>query len=48
MIFSNKTFIVTGAAGNVGSALAHLLASRGARVAAVDSLQAPLEAIVQD
>ena len=46
MIFSNKTFIVTGAAGNVGSALAHLLASRGARVAAVDSLQAPLEAIV--
>lgn len=46
MIFSNKTFIVTGAAGNVGSALAHLLASRGARVAAVDSLQAPLEAVV--
>ena len=46
MTFSNKTFIVTGAAGNVGSALAHLLASRGARVVAVDSLQAPLEAVV--
>jgi NAD(P)-dependent dehydrogenase (short-subunit alcohol dehydrogenase family) len=36
-MFTGKVIIVTGAAGNVGSALAALLASRGARVAAVDT-----------
>jgi NAD(P)-dependent dehydrogenase (short-subunit alcohol dehydrogenase family) len=36
-MFTGKVIIVTGAAGNVGSALAMLLASRGARVAAVDT-----------
>ena len=46
MTLANKAVIVTGAAGNVGSALARLLADKGARVAAVDRLQAPLEAVV--
>ena len=36
-MFTGKVIIVTGAAGNVGSALAVLLASRGARIAAVDT-----------
>jgi len=45
-MFSGKVLIVTGAAGNVGSALATLLASRGARIAAVDTLRDRLEAVV--
>jgi NAD(P)-dependent dehydrogenase (short-subunit alcohol dehydrogenase family) len=44
-MFANKVIIVTGAAGNVGSALAKLLASRGARVAAVDTVRDRLEAV---
>jgi NAD(P)-dependent dehydrogenase (short-subunit alcohol dehydrogenase family) len=35
-MFTGKVIIVTGGSGNVGSALAALLASRGARIAAVD------------
>ncbi len=42
MEFTGKTVIVTGAAGNVGGAVARLLAERGGRVAAVDALDAPL------
>jgi 3-oxoacyl-[acyl-carrier protein] reductase len=41
-MFTDKVVIVTGAAGNVGSAVARLLAERGGRVAAVDFLQDPL------
>ncbi|HYZ21849.1 MAG TPA: SDR family NAD(P)-dependent oxidoreductase, partial [Rhodopila sp.] len=37
-MFANKVIIVTGAAGNVGSALARLLASRSARVVLVDTV----------
>jgi NAD(P)-dependent dehydrogenase (short-subunit alcohol dehydrogenase family) len=44
-VFTGKIIIVTGAAGNVGSALAALLASRGARIAAVDTLKDRLEAV---
>lgn len=44
-MFSGKVIIVTGAAGNVGSALAVLLASRGARIAAVDTARERLEAV---
>ncbi len=44
-MFSSKVIIVTGAAGNVGSALAVLLASRGARIAAVDTARDRLEAM---
>ncbi len=44
-MFTGKVIIVTGAAGNVGSALATLLASRGARVAAVDTARDRLEAL---
>jgi NAD(P)-dependent dehydrogenase (short-subunit alcohol dehydrogenase family) len=36
-MFTGKVIIVTGGSGNVGSALAALLASRGARIAAVDT-----------
>jgi NAD(P)-dependent dehydrogenase (short-subunit alcohol dehydrogenase family) len=46
-MFADKVVIVTGAAGNVGSAVARLLASRGAKVAAVDSLGPPLTALMQ-
>ena len=46
MTLANKAIIVTGAAGNVGSALARVLAGHGARVAAVDALSAPLEQVV--
>lgn len=46
MNFTGKAFIVTGAAGNAGSALARLLAERGARIAAVDSLKERLDATV--
>ena len=45
-MFSGKTIIVTGAAGNVGSALAGLLASRGAVVAAVDTYKPRLDQVV--
>jgi len=38
-MFANKVIIVTGAAGNVGSALAKLLASRAARVVLVDTVR---------
>jgi NAD(P)-dependent dehydrogenase (short-subunit alcohol dehydrogenase family) len=44
-MFTDKVFVVTGAAGNVGSALATLLASRGARVAAVDTVRDRLQAV---
>ena len=45
-MFTGKVFIVTGAAGNVGSALAHHLAFKGARVAAVDTVKERLETVV--
>jgi NAD(P)-dependent dehydrogenase (short-subunit alcohol dehydrogenase family) len=45
-MFTDKVIIVTGAAGNVGSAVARLLASRGAKVAAVDTLGPPLAAVM--
>lgn len=45
-MFTDKVIIVTGAAGNVGSAVARLLASRGAKVAAVDALGPPLAAVM--
>lgn len=44
-MFTGKVIIVTGAAGNVGSALAVLLASRGARVVAVDTMRDRLQAV---
>jgi NAD(P)-dependent dehydrogenase (short-subunit alcohol dehydrogenase family) len=44
-MFTGKVIIVTGAAGNVGSALAVLLAARGARIAAVDTARERLEAV---
>ncbi len=46
MSFTDKVIIVTGAAGNVGSAVIRLLAERGAIVAAVDSVREPLEQAV--
>ena len=46
MPFTDKAIIVTGAAGNVGSAVIRLLAGRGARVAAVDAVKEPLDALV--
>jgi NAD(P)-dependent dehydrogenase (short-subunit alcohol dehydrogenase family) len=45
-MFQGKTVIVTGAAGNVGSALAQVLAEQGARVAAVDMVRERLDAVV--
>jgi NAD(P)-dependent dehydrogenase (short-subunit alcohol dehydrogenase family) len=45
-MFTGKVIIVAGAAGNVGSAVARLLASRGAKVAAVDADAPPLSALV--
>ena len=45
-MFTDKVIIVTGAAGNVGSAVTRLLASRGAKVAAVDTLGPPLTAVM--
>jgi NAD(P)-dependent dehydrogenase (short-subunit alcohol dehydrogenase family) len=44
-MFTGKVIIVTGASGNVGSALAALLASHGARVAAVDRAGDRLRAV---
>jgi NAD(P)-dependent dehydrogenase (short-subunit alcohol dehydrogenase family) len=46
-MFTDKVIIVTGAAGNVGRAVTRLLASRGAKVAAVDTLGPPLTALLQ-
>jgi len=46
-MFTDKAIIVTGAAGNVGSAVARLLAARGARVAAVDLAAPALAALIQ-
>jgi len=45
-MFRDQAIIVTGAAGNVGSAVARLLAARGARVAAIDAQAQPLEALM--
>lgn len=45
-MFIGRVIIVTGAAGNVGAALAKLLASRGARVAAVDTAKDRLQGVV--
>ncbi len=45
-MFTGKVIIVTGAAGNVGSALATLLASRGARIIAVDTVADRLATVV--
>jgi NAD(P)-dependent dehydrogenase (short-subunit alcohol dehydrogenase family) len=45
-MFAEKVVIVAGAAGNVGTALAKLLASRGAAVVAVDTMRSRLEAVV--
>jgi NAD(P)-dependent dehydrogenase (short-subunit alcohol dehydrogenase family) len=45
-MFTDKVIIVAGAAGNVGAAVARLLASRGAKVAVVDALAAPLSAVL--
>ena len=45
-MFTGKVIIVTGGAGNVGSALAALLASRGARIAAVDTARDRLRAVI--
>jgi NAD(P)-dependent dehydrogenase (short-subunit alcohol dehydrogenase family) len=45
-MFNNKVIIVTGAAGNVGSAVARLLAERGAHVAAVDTMADRLRGVV--
>lgn len=46
MQFDGKVILVTGAAGNVGSALARVLAEQGARVAAADSVREPLQEVV--
>ena len=43
-MFANKVIMVTGAAGNVGSALSKLLASRSARVVLVDTVRDRLAA----
>ena len=45
-MFAGKVIIVTGAAGNVGSALAAILASRGARIIAVDTVKDRLDKAV--
>jgi len=45
-MFTDKAIVVTGAAGNVGSAVARLLAARGARVAAIDAHAPPLDALM--
>ena len=45
-MFTGKVIIVTGAAGNVGSALAAHLAAKGARIAAVDTVKDRLDAVV--
>jgi NAD(P)-dependent dehydrogenase (short-subunit alcohol dehydrogenase family) len=44
-MLTGRVIVVTGAAGNVGSALAVLLASRGARIAAVDTAKDRVEAV---
>ncbi len=45
-MFTGKVIIVTGAAGNVGSALAAHLASKGGRIAAVDTVKDRLDRVV--
>ncbi len=45
-MFTGKVIIVTGAAGNVGSALASHLAKQGGRIAAVDTVKDRLDAVV--
>ncbi len=42
MEFADKTFVVTGAAGNLGRAVAKYFAERGARLALLDHDQARL------
>jgi NAD(P)-dependent dehydrogenase (short-subunit alcohol dehydrogenase family) len=44
-MFANKVIVVTGAAGNVGSALAAILAARSARVVLVDTVRDRLAAV---
>jgi NAD(P)-dependent dehydrogenase (short-subunit alcohol dehydrogenase family) len=44
-MFTDKVVIVTGAAGNVGAALAAVLAARGARVVAVDMVKDRLNTV---
>jgi NAD(P)-dependent dehydrogenase (short-subunit alcohol dehydrogenase family) len=44
-MFANKAIIITGAAGNVGEALAKLLAARAARVVLVDTARDRLAAV---
>jgi NAD(P)-dependent dehydrogenase (short-subunit alcohol dehydrogenase family) len=46
LMFTGKVIIVTGAAGNVGSALAAHLAGKGAVVAAVDNVKERLDSVV--
>lgn len=46
-MFTDKVIIVTGAAGNVGHAVARLLAERGALVALVDHAKAPPTAVMR-
>lgn len=45
-MFSDEVVIVTGAAGNLGAAVAEILAGRGARVAAMDRTQTALDAVL--
>jgi NAD(P)-dependent dehydrogenase (short-subunit alcohol dehydrogenase family) len=45
-MFSGKVIVVTGAAGNVGAALAKVLAAKGARVVAVDTVKDRLRSVV--
>ncbi len=45
-MFGGKVIIVTGAAGNVGSALAAHLAAKGARIAAVDMFKPRLDTVI--
>jgi NAD(P)-dependent dehydrogenase (short-subunit alcohol dehydrogenase family) len=47
MTVVDKVVIVTGAAGNLGSALVHLLLSRNARVAAVERTPAALDRLIE-
>jgi NAD(P)-dependent dehydrogenase (short-subunit alcohol dehydrogenase family) len=47
-MFIGKVIIVTGGSGNVGSALTTLLASRGARIAAVDTARDRLQTVTEN
>jgi NAD(P)-dependent dehydrogenase (short-subunit alcohol dehydrogenase family) len=46
-VFTDRVIIVAGAAGNVGAAVARLLSSRGARVAAIDTHGPQLSAVME-